>query len=210
MAKGEVVPPGGMTTLGRMLPPFELEATAHEGMRRAALARWIVDERNALTARVFSNRLWHYHFGTGLVGTPSDFGFNGEKPTHPELLDWLATRAKELGWSWKAMHREILLSATYRQSSQGRPEALEVDADSRYLWRYPPRRLEAEAIRDSILAVSGELDRKMGGPGFRLYQYTVDNVATYLPREKFGPETHRRSVYQSSCAISSGRCARHA
>ena len=96
------------------------------------------------------------------------------------------------------MHREILLSATYKQSSQSDPDALGVDADTRYLWRYPPKRLEAEAIRDAVLAVSGKLDRKMGGPGFRLYQYTVDNVATYLPREKFGPETYRRSVYQQA------------
>jgi hypothetical protein len=180
------------------LPPFRLDVNAPEGERRLALARWIIDERNALTARVLANRLWHYHFGKGLVGTPSDFGFNGEKPTHPELLDWLAGRLQSLGWRMKPFHKELMLSAAYRQSSANNAAAASVDGEGRYLWRFPPRRLEAEAVRDSILAVSGKLDRKMGGPGFRLYTYRVDNVATYGFLEKFGEETYRRSVYHQT------------
>jgi hypothetical protein len=195
---GDAVPPGGLTALGRLLPPFELDLQAPEGQRRLALARWIADDRNALTARVLANRIWQHHFGTGLVGTPSDFGFNGERPTNPELLDWLARRLQELGWRLKPLHREIMLSASYRQSSASNPAGLEADADVRLLWRYPPRRLDAEEVRDSVLAVSGTLNAAMGGPSFRLYTYTVDNVATYLPAESFQPETWRRAVYQQA------------
>ncbi len=155
--KGDVIAPGALSTLKAMLPEFQLDPNAAEGERRLALARWIVDERNALTARVMANRLWHYHFGKGLVGTPSDFGFNGEKPTHPELLDWLAARLQSLGWRLKPLHRELMLSAVYRQSSAPNPAAASVDGESRYLWRFPPKRLDAEAVRDSILAVSGKL-----------------------------------------------------
>jgi len=171
---------------------------APEGERRLALARWIVDGRNGLTARVLANRLWHYHFGKGLVGTPSDFGFNGEKPTHPELLEWLARRLHHHGWRLKPLHKELMLSATYRQSSGWNPQSAAIDSEARYLWRLPSRRLEAETLRDSILAVSGKLDRTQGGPGFRLYEYTVDNVATYAFRQSFGPETYRRAVYHQS------------
>lgn len=198
MDKGQVIPPGSLSTLERMLPGYQLDPNTPEGGRRLALARWISDERNALTARVLANRVWHYHFGKGLVGTPSDFGFNGERPTHPELLEWLAGRLQELGWRLKSLHREIMLSATYRQASASRPEEASIDNESRYLWRYPPRRLEAEAVRDSILAVSGKLNTSMGGPGFRLYKYTVDNVATYYPLENFDPSSFRRAVYQQT------------
>ncbi|MEW5977749.1 MAG: PSD1 and planctomycete cytochrome C domain-containing protein [Acidobacteriota bacterium] len=198
MDKGEIVTPGGLSTLQKMLPTYQLEVDAPEGERRLALARWIVDGRNGLTARVLANRLWHYHFGKGLVGTPSDFGFNGERPTHPQLLEWLAVRLQHHGWRLKPMHKELMLSATYRQSSQWNSESAAVDGEATYLWRFPPRRLEAEALRDSVLAVSGQLDRTMGGPGFRLYDYTVDNVATYGFRSSFGPETYRRAVYHQS------------
>src|SRR5204863_5754486 len=133
------------------LGPLELPAGAPEQERRRALARWITDTRNPLTPRVLVNRLWQYHFGTGLVDTPSDFGRNGTRPTHPELLDHLALSLIESGWSLKAMHRLIVLSATYRQADRPRADALRVDAQSRLLWRFPPRRLEAEAIRDSLL-----------------------------------------------------------
>jgi len=196
--KGDVVAAGSLSTLQRILPGFELDPNAPEGERRLALARWIVDDRNTLTPRVLANRLWQYHFGKGLAGTPSDFGFNGEPPTHPELLDWLARRLQQLGWKLKPFHRELMLSAAYRQSSAGNPAGLSADADDRLLWRFPPRRLEAEEVRDSVLAVSGKLDLRLGGPGFRLYNYTVDNVATYLPAESFPAETWRRAVYQQS------------
>ena len=196
--KGQVIPPGSLSTLERMLPGYQLDSNTPEGERRLALARWMIDERNALTARVLANRIWHYHFGKGFVGTPSDFGFNGDRPTHPELLEWMAGHLQELGWRLKPLHREIMLSATYRQASTSRPEETSIDNESRYLWRYPPRRLEAEAVRDSILVVSGKLNPRMGGPGFRLYKYTVDNVATYYPLEEFDPSTFRRAVYQQT------------
>lgn len=191
MQRGEAMKPGSLSAL----PGFELPLDAPEGERRLALARWIGSGENPLTARVMANRLWHYHFGTGLVATPSDFGFNGERPSHPELLDYLAGKLVAGGWRLKALHREILLSATYRQSSAWRAEAAKMDAGARLLWRFPPQRLDAEAIRDSLLAVAGVLDSRAGGPGFTLYKYTVDNVATYFPLDRFGPETYRRSVY---------------
>jgi hypothetical protein len=131
----------------------------------------------------------------GIFGTPSDFGYNGEKPSHPELLDYLAGRLLHYGWRLKPFHKELVMSAAYRQSSAHNEQAGRIDAESRYLWRFPPQRLTGEAIRDSILSVAGVLKPDSGGPGFRLYKYTVDNVATYFPLEKFGPETWRRSVY---------------
>jgi hypothetical protein len=198
MDKGDVIAPASLSTLQATLPGFALDPNAPEGERRLSLARWIIDDRNALTARVMANRIWHYHFGKGLVGTPSDFGFNGERPTHPELLDWLAKRLQSLGWRLKPFHKELMLSATYRQSSAYNPEFGSIDSEARYLWRFPPRRLEAEAIRDSVLAVSGRLDRTMGGPGFRLYKYTVDNVASYTFRESFDESTYRRAVYHQA------------
>jgi len=198
MDRGDIVAPGGLSALQKMLPVYELDINAPEDERRLALARWIVDDRNGLTARVLANRLWHYHFGKGLVGTPSDFGYNGEKPTHPELLEWLARRLLHHGWRLKPMHKELMLSGVYRQSGQWNPEAAAIDSEARTLWRFPTRRLEAEAVRDSILAVSGKLNRTLGGPGFRLYDYTVDNVATYAFRPNFGPETYRRGVYHQS------------
>jgi hypothetical protein len=145
-----------------------------------------------------ANRIWQQHFGRGIVNTPSDFGYNGERPTHPELLDLLAQKLIAYGWRMKPLHREIMLSEAYRRSSAHDAAKARVDADSTLLWRFPPQRLSAEAIRDSILAVSGKLDRRMGGPGFHLFRYTVDNVATYFPIEEFGPETFRRAVYQTA------------
>ncbi|MCA2965896.1 MAG: DUF1553 domain-containing protein [Acidobacteriaceae bacterium] len=134
--------------------------------RRTALANALADPNNPLTTRVIVNRIWHYHFGRGIAGTPNDFGLMGERPTHRELLDWLtATFTGADGWSLKKLHKRIVLSATYRQSSEFRAEAAAADGENKLLWRYPRRRLEAEAIRDSMLAVSGLLDRTMGGPG---------------------------------------------
>jgi mono/diheme cytochrome c family protein len=194
MQRGPAMEPGSLSAL----PGFTLALDAPEGERRLALAKWIGSDTNPLTPRVIANRLWHYHFGRGLVGTPSDFGFNGERPSHPELLDALAAKLVGYGWRLKPLHREILLSAAYRQGSGWQEAAAKVDAEARLLWRFPPQRLQAEAIRDSMLAVAGVLDRRMGGPGFPLYKYTVDNVATYFPLESFGPETYRRSVYAQS------------
>jgi hypothetical protein len=126
----------------------------------------------------------------------------GQPPTHPELLDWLARRLVDDVWKLKALHKLIVTSQTFRQSSAYRESAAKVDADARLLWRFPPRRLAAEEIRDTMLLVAGKLDERGGGPGFRLYEYTRDNVATYIPLEKFGPETYRRAVYHQNARAS--------
>jgi hypothetical protein len=114
------------------------------------------------------------------------------------LLDWLALRLQQQGWRLKPLHREIVLSQTYRQSSAWREPAAAIDAEGRLLWRFPPRRLTAEQIRDTLLSVAGVLDTRMGGPGFRLYRYLQDNVATYIPLEEHGPDTRRRAVYHQN------------
>lgn len=200
--RGGDIRPESLAILDGSLPGYHLPADAPEAERRLALARWLVDERNPLTPRVIVNRLWHYHFGTGIVDTPSDFGYLGGRPTHPELLDWLALRLQQDGWRIKPLQREILLSQTWQQSSELREDAARVDGGSRLLWRFPPRRLDAEEIRDTMLHVAGQLDLKQGGPGFRLYRYLEDNVATYVPLERHGPETWRRAVYHQNARAS--------
>ena len=201
MKPGDPVKPASLAVLDKVTPAYELSVNAPEAERRMALARWIT-ENNPLTARVLANRIWQHHFGTGIVDTPSDFGYLGGKPTHPELLDWLALRLIEKGWRLKDLHRDIVLSQTYQQSAEFREDASRVDKDACLLWRFPPRRLSAEEIRDTYLAVCGKLNLKMGGPGFRLYEYKQDNVATYIPLEKHGPETYRRAVYHHNARAS--------
>ena len=189
----EVVGPGALSEVG---PPLAIPPTASDPERRTALAAWITDPANPLTARVVVNRLWHHHFGTGIVDTPSDFGRNGGKPSHPELLDWLAAELIEKRWSLKHVHRLIVLSATYRQASAAHLDGQAKDAQARLLWRYPPRRLEAEPLRDAILSVSGKLDPTMGGPGFSLFEPNTNYVRVYTPKATFGPAEFRRMVYQ--------------
>ncbi len=191
LQKREVVAPGTLA----LFRPLALSTNAPERDRRLALAEWITRPDHPLTARVIVNRLWQHQFGVGLVDTPNDFGRNGSKPSHPELLDWLASDLVEHGWSLKHLQRRILTSATWRQSGAPRKQALSIDAGSRLLWRFPPRRLEAEGIRDSILAVSGNLDRARGGPSFYLHAVDRENVYHYHPKESFGPEDTRRMVY---------------
>jgi hypothetical protein len=168
-----------------------------EPQRRLALARWIASPNNPLTARVIVNRLWQHHFGEGLVSTSSDFGRNGAAPSHPELLDFLASQLIANKWSLRSIHSMIVTSATYQQSSDIRREAMDKDAGNRLLWRYQPRRLEAEAIRDGILAVSGNLDLTMFGPGFDLFEPNSNYVKVYIPKKTFGPAEWRRMIYQS-------------
>ena len=192
LQKREVVSPDALSVLGTL----GLSVETPESLRRLKFAEWIASPQNPLTARVMVNRLWHYSFGTGIVDTPSDFGKNGTPPTHPELLDWLADEFVHSGWSIKHIERLILLSSTFQQSSSSRAEAIATDAGGRFLWRYTPRRLEAEAIRDSMLAVSGALDLKMGGPGFYLMDVVEENVMHYFPKEQFSPAEFRRMVYQ--------------
>ena len=212
MQTRQVVAPGAVEAIP---VTFDLKDSSREPIRgapltenqrrRLALAEWIANPTNPLTARVIVNRLWQYHLGEGLVSTPSDFGVNGARPTHPELLDWLAAELMQpsvdshvhhpAAWSLKHIQRLIVLSATYRQASVARKECLEVDGGSRLLWRFPPRRLEAEAIRDTILSVSGKLDLRMGGPGFSFFEPNDNYVRVYTPKKEFGPDTFRRMVY---------------
>jgi hypothetical protein len=161
--RGPRVEPGVPAVLVAAQPKF-LSADAHTTRRRLTLARWIANRDNPLTARVIVNRVWQFHFGEGLVRTPSDFGVMGDKPTHPELLDWLADWFVKEGWSIKKLHRLILTSNTYRMSKRSVAEYQEKDPENKMWWRFPYRRLEVEAIRDSMLAVSGQLNLKMYGP----------------------------------------------
>ena len=163
----EAVPPGGLSVVGHEGQPVEFAAKDAElptTGRRLAFARWLVSPGNPLVARVLVNRVWMHHFGHGLVGTPSDFGSMGERPSHPELLDWLAAEFMENGWSLKQLHRLILTSTAYRQSSARHPDGNDRDPENRLYWRKPVQRLDAEAIRDSILSVSGSLNDRMYGP----------------------------------------------
>lgn len=181
----------------KSLTPLSLPADTSEQERRLALAHWIADPSNPLTARVIVNRLWQFHFGTGLVDTPSDFGSSGTLPTHPDLLDFLAVELIDSGWSLKHLQRLILTSGTWQQSSKPRAEAIAIDAMSRLLWRFPPRRLEAEAIRDSVLAVTGKLDARIGGAGFSGFEVEPENVRHYFPKKSYGPEDWRRMIYMT-------------
>ncbi len=165
-----------------------------EQRRRAAIADWLASPANPLTARVIVNRIWQGHFGTGIVDTPSDFGLNGSKPTHPELLDWLATEFMKSDWSIKRLHRLIVLSSTYRQSSRSNPAGAAQDSDVRLLWRYPSRRLEAEQLRDSMLAVSGRLNVTMYGRGFDLFDKR-GGLSGFKPVESFSGEGLKRMIY---------------
>jgi len=148
--------------------------------RRASLTQWMTDTKNgagSLLARVIVNRLWQHHFGRGIVGTPNDFGFQGDRPTHPKLLDWLAQDLVEHDWKLKRMHRLMMLSSVYTQDASYDEDRAQIDRENQLLWHRATRRLEAEAIRDSMLAVSGQLDRTMYGPG------------------TLNPNMKRRSVY---------------
>lgn len=160
---GMVAPPGVPAVLAAQQPEF-LAADERTSRRRLSLARWLTDPQHPLTARVIVNRVWQFHFGEGLVRTPSDFGVMGDPPTHPELLDYLAAEFVRHGWSLKWLHRLILTSSTYRMSRESRPEYAAADPENRLWWRFPYRRLEVEAIRDSVLAVSGRLNPGMYGP----------------------------------------------
>src|SRR5262249_20812356 len=197
--KGTLVGPGALSAVPGLKAVFELANPNDEGQRRAALAQWITDDKNVLTWRSIVNRVWQYHFGRGLVDTPNDFGHNGSRPTHPELLDWLAVEFRDGGQSLKKLHRLILLSATYRQSTQHNEKHAKIDADNRYLWRMNRQRLDAESIRDSVLAVSGQMNWRMYGPGFELFRYKDDHSPVYDHQDLariHDPATYRRTVYR--------------
>lgn len=174
----EVLMRNGKTSADwKRTPPPDWKRTSY---RRAGLADWITDVENGagnLLARVAANRLWYHHFGQGIVATPNDFGLQGTLPTHPDLLEFLAQRLIDSGWDLKALHRDMLLSATWRQSSETDSARAQIDPENQWFWRYPSRRLEAEIVRDAMLATSGQLDPTMFGPG------TLD------------PRHQRRSLY---------------
>lgn len=193
MQPKEVVTPGGIAAV---IPLLDLGESASDRDRRTALADWITNPGNPLPARVIVNRLWHYHFGRGIVSTPGDFGHMGSRPTHPELLDWMASELLSNGWRLKTIQRLIVCSATYRQSSAPSTSGLAADFGSTLLWRFPPRRLEAEPIRDSILFVTGKLDLTMGGPGFDVFKPDSNYVRVWVPKNQFGPIEWRRMIYQ--------------
>ncbi|HAM71692.1 MAG TPA: hypothetical protein DCM86_08630 [Verrucomicrobiales bacterium] len=210
---GGVVGPGTLSAVQGLPSRLEVAPSDPEGARRAALAKWLSDPRNSLTWRSIANRLWQQHFGRGIVETPNDFGRMGAKPSHPELLDWLAVQLRDGGESIKKLQRIIVTSATYRQVSDpsthpshgaGRlaTEASRgggIDSDNRLLWRMNRRKLDAETVRDSLLSVAGDLDLTMGGPAFQ--DFVVDKPEhsphyEYHLHDPADPKSHRRSIYR--------------
>ncbi|MEW4530671.1 DUF1553 domain-containing protein [Maioricimonas sp. JC845] len=206
LSPGEIAPPGTIAAIAGGSGHFDLPSNHTEGDRRAALARWITDRNNPLTWRSIVNRIWLYHFGRGLVDTPNDFGRMGQEPTHPDLIDWLACEFRDGGESIKHLHRLIVCSATYRQASRPQPRDADIaaaneqiDGGNQYLWRMNPRRLEAEAIRDAVLQVSGRLDLKMYGPGFQDFVIEKPQHSPHYQYHLHDPtdsRTHRRAVYR--------------
>ncbi len=200
--------PGGLTIFEETVPfpsPQRSPPLPSTG-RRLALAQWLIDTRQPLTARVLVNRVWMHHFGRGLVGTPADFGILGERPTHPELLDWLASEFRDSGWRLKRLHKLIMTSTAYRQASRREASGEALDPENHLLWRMPVRRLEAEAIRDAILAVSGKLTDKRFGPPVPVKENEVGQIVVGIENKdgagRFIPEIplpsgeeFRRSIF---------------
>ncbi len=202
LARGDVQQPQQLARPAMLRLDSHSDSLIHadaEGQRRAALAHWLVDQNNPLVWRSIVNRIWQYHFGQGMVATPNDFGRMGARPTHPRLLDWLATEFRDGGQSMKRFHRLIVTSSTYRQSSRFVEANAMIDQDNQFLWRMNRRRLSAEEIRDSILAASGALDRSTGGPGYYLFALEKTAHSPHYEYHKFDPSdpaSHRRSVYR--------------
>ena len=192
--------PGTLSCLAELQSRFTLDQSADESCRRVCLARWITDPRNPLTWRSIVNRAWQHHFGRGLVSTPNDFGRMGALPSHPELLDYLATTFLESGGSLKQLDRLILSSAAFRQSTATEPSFAARDADNQWLWRQNRRRLDAEAIHDAILKLAGRLDTTMGGPSIQQFTLSpgvhVTPVVDYTQYNWDSPGSRRRSVYR--------------
>ena len=193
LPRGDVTHPGELMKPGA-LERFELPEGHTEGDRRAALAAWLTHPKNLLARRSIVNRIWQYHFGRGIVDTPNDFGKMGSMPTHPELLDWLAFWFLDQRESIKDLHRLLVTSATYRQSSAHNAEHAKIDADNRFLWRMNRTRLDAEVIRDSMLQVAGNLDCKIGGPSIRNFYFKDDHSPVYDYSR--GAMDSRRSIYR--------------
>ena len=194
---GMLVSANGLKSIRDINFDWGLAPDVAESQRRIQLASWLSDRRNPLFSRVIANRLWHYHFGSGIVETTNDLGFNGTRPSHPELLDWLADSLWRRNGSLKSLHRTMLLAATYRQSSRFRPEAAAIDAGNRLLWRREPVRLEAELIRDAMLAAAGDLNREIHGPGYYDFTTFVHNSQFYLMQDPIGAAFDRRGIYRT-------------
>ena len=196
---GAEVAPGGVAALRGVSAEFKLAIKSGDAERRRAFAAWVTSPENPLFARVIVNRVWHYHFGRGIVETPSDLGAGGGRPTHPDLLDWLAGWFRKNGYGLKALHRLILTSETWRQSSASRPEAFAIDSGNSLLWRFAPRRIEAEVLRDSILQAAGVLNTRRGGPGYEDVREQHFNAGRYYhPIEVAGEKFNRRTIYRFS------------
>lgn len=201
MSNGRILPRGNHLAPGRLMnrsipvvfDPDGLFKTEENHSGRLEFAQWMTSEKNPLTARVIANRVWRWHFGRGIVATTDNFGKLGEAPTHPELLEWLAAELVRSGWSLKSLHRTIMLSETYQSSSVENENAEAIDPDNRWLWRWTPKRLEAEAVRDSVLAATGTLDRSMGTSMLHvknrefLFDHTSKDLTSY--------DSSRRSIY---------------
>ena len=193
---GEPATPGALSAIKAISPDLETPADADDATRRKALARWLTDRRNPLLARVMVNRVWYWHFGNGIVNTPSDFGYNGDRPSHPELLDWLAVEFMNHGWSLKWLQREIMTSQAWQQSSQHNEKAFALDASNRLVWHMPLKRMDAEMLRDSILASGGNLNPERGGPSYLLQKKATGGSYMHKALDNDGPEVWRRAVYR--------------
>ena len=198
--KKAIVAAAGLSGINSLPGDLGLDTNSPEAERRLRFADWMTSSDNPLFARTIVNRVWHYHFGTGLVDTPNDLGVSGGKPSHPDLLDWLAAEFIREGSSLKKLHRLILTSATWQQSSDHNTAAASIDAENRLLWRFSPKRLEAEAVRDSMLAISGELNPKSGGPSVRPYELVIDNSHFYEFQDRGDPASNRRTIYRAQIA----------
>ncbi len=199
-AKGSVMTPGILSVASEEEHDFPVPPPdAKTSWRRRGFAEWLVSPENPLTARVMVNRLWQHHFGEGIVRTPSNFGKMGEAPSHPELLDWLALEFIEREWSLKAMHRLMLTSEAYQMSSRDITANVAIDPENRFFWRMPRQRVEAEAMRDVILATAGTLDRTLGGPNVFPYidpdLFEVSSKRNWPGKPDDDPSTWRRSLY---------------
>jgi len=197
------VSPGGLQAIKLSQVDFPKDLNLPEAQRRILFAQWLTHPENPFTFRVMVNRLWQGHFGIGIVDTPSDFGFNGGRPTHPELLDFLAFEFKQQQYSIKAMHRLIVTSATYKQAcipnmntQEEYKKAAMVDADNRFFWRFPSLRLEGEVVRDAMLAMGGNLNSEMNGPSFKPYTVTQLNTYFYHLFDKDENIYNRRTIYR--------------
>ncbi len=198
--KGSVMKPGVLSVATDKEPDFPTpDSNAQSSMRRKTFAEWVTSPKNPLTARVIVNRIWQHHFGEGIVRTPSNFGKTGERPSHPELLDWLASEFVAKGWSMKTMHRLMLTSNAYQMASDDMPASKQIDPDNRQFWRQGRIRVEAEVLRDAVLATAGSLDLTIGGPGVFPYidpaLFASSSRRTWPGKPEDDASTYRRSIY---------------